>query len=425
MMSGRKTMTWRITAVVMLAVAVSHPVQAETSGPLELETAIHLALESHPSIKSVEAEVLASQAKPGQVAAWDDPVLSLMTGIPFETPQDPPLLEAKVTQKLPLSPFYSFKKDAAEAQAEAMATKIPTAQLDVALAVALAYYDVVFLEELRTVVENELELSGNIVEAAALRFASLSGNQADVIRAQISHDEVATALEVLDLDIRAARDTLVLLMGDDRDPQGFDVTIPQYPAVSRSKEELIDLALAQRPELDFFDAKAVAYEKQEKVAKASFAPMLAVTAGYQYKSDTLAGLMGQDAFALGFALNIPIQIKKRKLAVDEAEALGVANEASKEAAILRIAERIVEIRNAIGSLEEKIALQEEKVIPAAGVALELTLAAYAAQNADITDVLTAFDKLLSADEKRSGLRGRYFATYAVLQREVGTFDEPL
>jgi len=425
MMHRRETMTWRSTAVALLAVAVSHPARAESEGPLELEAAIDLALESHPSIKSVEAEVLASQAKPGQVAAWDDPVLSLMTGIPFETPQDPPLLEVKVTQKLPLSPFYSLKKDAAEAQAEAMATKIPTARLDVALAVALAYYDIVFLEELRTVVENELELSGNIVEAAALRFASLSGNQADVIRAQISHDEVATALEVLDLDIRAARDTLVLLVGDDRDPQGFDVATPKYPAVSGSKEELIDLALAQRPELDFFDAKAVVYEKQEKVAKASFAPMLAVTAGYQYKSDTLAGLMGQDAFALGFALNIPIQIKKRKLAVDEAEALGVANEASKEASILKIAERIVEIRNAIGSLEKKIALQEEKVIPEASVALELTLAAYAAQSADITDVLTAFDKLLSADEKRTRLRGRYFATYAVLQREVGTFDEPL
>jgi outer membrane protein TolC len=413
----------------MLAWALTLFVPARTQGEevalMTLDEAVAAAVGSHPSIQVVKAEVDAAQTKPDQVVTLSDPVFSLMTGIPFATPADPPIIEMKITQSFPLSPITTYQKQAAAAQAQAMATKIPAAQLDVALAVVLAYYEVVFLEELRAVVAEQLKLAGNIVDAVVLRFASQAGNQADIVRAQISRDEISTSLDVLDLEIQGARQVLVLLMGDGREPTGFTVSAPEYPAVTLGTEELIALAIAQRPELDYFDAKALELENKQKVAKAGLAPSLAFTAGYQYKSNTLVGLMGQDAFALGFAINVPFQIKKQKSAVDEAKALGVANEASKDAVALKIAQRIVELRTALGTLDKKIALQDEKIIPEANLALELTLAAYSVQAAGITDVLTAFEKLLSADEKRSRLRGVYFATCAALQREVGTFDEPL
>ncbi|MFH1436064.1 MAG: TolC family protein [Pseudomonadota bacterium] len=412
-------------ALGLLLLAITLPARGKEKAALKLEEAITIAVQAHPSVIGAKAALMAAKAKPGQVSAWDDPVFTLMTGIPFNTPLDPPLMDMKITQKFPLSPVYSYKKQAALAQAEAASTKIPAAQLDVSMAVALAYYEIVFLEELRDVVEKELELAANIVEATALRFSSLSGNQADIIRAQISRDEIETSLEVVKLDIRAARQVLVLLLRDERDPDSFSVLTPGYPAVTLGMDELTRLAVAQRPELAYFDSKAVEYAKQEKAAKAGYAPQLAVSAGYQYKSDTLAGLMGQDAFALGFAINLPIQAKKHKSAVEESKALGIANEASKSGAILTIEMRLVEIRFALKSMEEKIALQEDKVIPKARAALDLTLAAYAAQNAGITDVLTAFEKFLAADRKRSMLRGMYFASYALLQREIGTFSKPL
>jgi len=412
-------------ALAVLAVTVSQPARGESANSLGLDAAIVIAQASHPSVDAAQAAAAAASAKPGQVSSWDDPVFSFMTGIPFKSPTDPPLVELKITQKFPLSAIYSQKAEAAEASAEAFGTKVPSAELDVALEVMLAYYRIAFLEEERKVVEKQLELAGSVVEAATLRFASLAGNQADIIRARIAQQEMETALEVIDLDVRTAREVLVLLMGDGRDPEGFDVSTPPYPSVKQDAEKLISLAVSLRPELAYFDAKAVELAAQEKAAKSSYAPFLSISAGYQYKSNSLAGLMGEDALALGFAINLPVMVGKSKGAVDEAGALAAANEARKRAAVLSITLKVVELRSALAILVERISLQEDKVIPEAGLALELTLAAYTAQKADITDVLTALDKLLTADRKRSRLRGNYFAAAALLQRQVGSFEESL
>jgi outer membrane protein TolC len=409
-----------VLLVIVLAATASRPARGQEA--LALDEAIHLAVQSHPSIASAQAEAIAAKAKPGQVSSWDDPVLSFMTGIPLKSPADPPLVEMKLTQTFPLSAVYGHKAGAAEAMADAFVTKVPQAELDVALEVALAYYRVVFLEEERAVVEKQLELAGSVVEAATLRFASLSGDQADVIRARIAYEETETDLEVIEIDLRAAREVLVLLLGDGRDPESFAVSAPAYPSVTQDAETLTAQALTLRPELAYLDAKAVALDAQEKAAKSSYAPFLSVSAGYQYKSNTLAGLMGEDAIALGLAINLPFMVGKRKGAVDEAGALAQANDAEKQAAVLAIARQILELRSALSALEERIALQDEKVIPEAGLALDLTLAAYAAQKSDITDVLSALEKLLVAERKRSRLRGEYFTIAALLQRQVGTFE---
>ena len=424
--TGKSTEATVIIGLTVALVVTSG--RATRAGPderLGLEEALDLALETHPAIAGVEADALASASLPAQVSSWDDPVFSFMTGIPLQSPTDLPLVEMKLTQKFPLSAVYGHQAAAAEANADAFATKIPEAELDVALDVALAYYRIVFLEEERAVVERQLELAGLVVEAATQRFASLSGNQADIIRARIAYEEMETELEVIEIGVRTAREVLVLLLGDGRAPESFSVDMPAYPSVTKDAATLIALALTLRPELAYFDAKAVALDAQKKAAKSSYAPYLSFSAGYQHKSSTLAGLMGEDAIAIGFAINLPIMVGKCKGAVDEAGALAQANDAKKQEAVLSISRKIVELRSGLASLEERVSLQEQKVIPEAGLALELTLAAYTAQKTDITGVLTALSTLLVADRMRSRLRGRYFAVAALLHRQVGTFEEPI
>jgi outer membrane protein TolC len=348
------------------------------------------------------------------------------TAIPFASPHDPPLVQVSVSQKLPLSAVFSHKKDAAQAVAAAWATEVPASELDVKRAVTAAYYDLVHLEELRGVLVEQHELSEGILDAASLRYASLAGDQADVLRAGIALAEAETALEVVDLEIAAAREVLVLIMGDGRDPQGFTVVAPDFPLVTSGRGELVELALENRPELGFYDAQAVALEAKKKVAKSGNAPWLTVTAGYQYRSDTLAGLMGQDAFALGFGLSIPLlQIAKNEAAVDEVEALMVANDAQKADLALSIAEQVILLTRELEAIEAGIALDEQKVIPEARAALSLTMSAYTAQEASITEVLTAFEKLLDAEHRLTVKRGRYMTVFAGLQRACGTFEVPL
>lgn len=392
---------------------------------LDLVEAIRTAAETHPALEAAEAQALASAAVPEQVASWEDPVVSVAAGIPFKSPGDPPLVEAKVSQTLPLSPVHAHKKKAAEAQAGAMGIQVAVSELDVALAVATTYYEIVFLEELREVAGRQLELAGSIVEAATLRFSSLAGNQADVVRARIAYEEIETEIAVMDIDIATARQTLVLLLGDGRDPDGFSVSPPGHPLVTKSAGELASLAIENRPELDFLDAKSSQHAAELKVAKAGWAPKLVLTAGYQYKSNSLEGLMGQDAFAVGAAVNIPLMVGKHKGAQDEAAALLMASESSKKEAVLLIESRTLKLRSLLSGLEKKIDLQEQKVIPESRLALDLTLAAYAAQGAGITDVLSALEKLLVAERRRTELRGTYLSTFALLMREVGSFEAEL
>lgn len=416
-----------LAGALMLAMPLTAAAGDETQLPLlSLQEAMEAALAHHPGPAAATAQVAAMQTKGEQVSAWHDPGISLMTGIPFTTPGDPPLVEVKVSQTFPLSPILSHKKKEAEALATATSTMVPASELDVRLAVARVYYELVFLQELRDVTLKQRDVAEGIVEAATLRYASLAGNQADVLRAKISLDQVETTVEVLDLGIASAREVLVLLMGDDTQPDDFSVQTPAESLPHLAEDELVELALENRPELGYFDAKAVALEAKKKVAKNASAPWLTVTAGYQYKSDTLVGLMGQDAFVLGVGLNIPVsQIKKNKAAADEADALLLYNAAQKDELALHIAKQVViQIKN-LEALGKKIELQENKVIPEAGVALELTLSAYTVQKASITDVLSAFEKLLDARYQRSALRGEFFASFADLQRIVGTFEVPV
>jgi len=406
--------------------AAQEPPPEDERRILTLEGAIESAVSTHPSIASVEASVAAAGTLPAQVAAWSDPKIAVGGAIPFGSPSDPPRIGISLSQKFPLSPVYAHKAEAAGAQAEALATEIPERELDVALAVSSVYWRVVFLEELRDVLERQLELAESVVEAATLRSGVSQGKQADVIRAAIFRDELETEIEVLDIEIRAARELLVLLVGGDLDPGAFYVESPGYPAVTSDAGALATLAAGMRPSLEAYAAQSEAIDAQHAAAKAALAPWLVLEAGYVYNSDTMPGVMGEDAFSFGVGLTVPIAgAKAAKAGMDEAEALAVENASAEEAALLSLTGDIITLVARIDGIEARIAFQDEDVLPKATMAFDLTLADYAAQSASITDVLSALDRLLRAERDRTLLMMDYFEAVALLRRTVGSFEAPL
>jgi len=203
----KKTIGAMLLASVLL---LPWPAVSQSSGEKEsvLSALIREALENSPRIEAALNQSLAAERKISQAGALPDPQVTLgLMNLPvnsFAFDQEP--MTGKLIGVMQMFPFPGKQALATGmARNEASAVKQMEEEIrgQVVQAVSRIYYDIFAVDRARETAEKNRELMRQFVRIAETRYATGSGLQQDVLRAQVEMSRLEDSLLMWDQKRRA------------------------------------------------------------------------------------------------------------------------------------------------------------------------------------------------------------------------------
>ncbi|MFC3099727.1 TolC family protein [Altererythrobacter lauratis] len=406
----------RTAVLVAGALIIARPAVAQTIAehPLGLSEALRIAASERPELVAAEAQIRASAQRPAIVGALDDPMVSAsidhkpfgMSGMDWSV---------TVEQRFPLGSLRRNRRQSALAEIERFRAEADDRELAVALETISAF---VMLQQRRRsadVLRERLELARAIVAAANARYSGGTGEQADVLRAEVEVSRLEAQLQASSGQVRAAEAMLNASLG-----RQVDSAVPALrpPVLDRPVPTLaaIQARLPSLPRLAAGRAEIARAEADVRVMRNMSTPMLTVRTGPAYTMSEGYGAMAM------VGVSVPIWGSRLRAGVREAEEMRRMAEADLQA-MTRMAEG--EAAQALNELEAVSALQRslrDEIIPRARFAIEPALAGYAAGRLPLVSVVEALQTLWSVEMELIEADMQVGLAWARLGRAIGSFE---
>jgi len=340
-----------------------------------------------------------------------------------------PIIQPQLTLQYLLFDFARGPRvDAAVAEKIAAGANFVAANQDVAFRVATAYYKLLTAQERLTATRETLKTAQTTQDAAESQLVNGRSTVPDVDNAKAETAQAAFDMESADGDEKIARVSLAEEVGAEPSP---DVTIdtltnaPLPETLTVSIEELIDRAVANRPDLAAQAAEIRAADDQIRAAKAAYLPRVA-----------LSGAGGQTAIwpttdygQLGFAnettwsatIGLQWQVfdggaRRNELAAAQSKKREAQDELTEkhDAATRQVWSAYIAFRTALKKQQAAISLLE-----AANESYGASLEAYKYGVKNLIDVVTAERQLAQARLSGVSARSQLFLEAVDLEFTTG------
>lgn len=311
---------------------------------VSLKEAIEIALQESPILRGAVAELKVKEARWQMARSEKRPQLSLntftSTGTESAILTSPPEVMPPAVMFLPRRSFLDINTmfmfplftggrlegliRSAESERNAWAFQIETAKLDVALEVSVAYWRVLFAQELvkaaeaytrsieeRVRVDREALKVGRIPELWVLRSeAELANAKQMLANAQREHKVALIELKTV-MGIHPDSEITLSDKLSENELKAVDLV---------DREKLLSEALAKRPEMKAALHQLEAQSNIVKAVKALYSPQVSLMAMADYM--TGRGMSGVGGYLLGISFGLPIlDGGRRKAMVNEAQAM--------------------------------------------------------------------------------------------------------
>ena len=219
---------------------------------LERGALVQTVLERNPSLEAARQAWRAASARPAQVGALEDPMLSYgIAPLSIGSSDVNFGQEIRVEQPIPFPGRRSLRRGQAEAEAEAALSDYHTALLELATTAALLFEDYRLVHRAIEINQEHLRLLRDFQEIAAARYAAGLASQQDPIQAEVEGAEILQR----EVELEAERQGLMTRINAllHRDP-GLPLPPPESGAAApqpapSSPEALEEAAIAARPEM--------------------------------------------------------------------------------------------------------------------------------------------------------------------------------
>jgi outer membrane protein len=193
-----------------------------------------------------------------------------------------PIVEPELTLQYLLFDFgqRSARIDAATAEKIAAGAKLVQANQDVAFRVATAYYKLLTAQERLLATRETLKTAETTQDAAEQQLANGRSTLPDVYNARAETAQAAFDMESADGDENISRVNLAEEVGAEPSPEvNIDAMInaPLPTSLTTSIDELIDRAVANRPDLAAQAAEIRATGDRIRVARAEYRPRITIS----------------------------------------------------------------------------------------------------------------------------------------------------
>jgi outer membrane protein TolC len=386
-----------------------------------LEAYIALAMESSPGLGAALARQEAAAALIGRVGALPDPVVSY--GHYFdevETRVGPQVYRLGVRQRLPWFGKLSLAEDAARERAAAQTERVRAVRLDVVVSVTQAYADFAYLTEAIAITEERASLLRTLDEVVRAAYSSGSASYGDVMKSQIGLARVEDKLSSMRAGVAPASSRLAAAVG-----LRVDSELPVQEVMPSVEGDPVALDVAafelQSPDLLALRHETEAARFEQRLARRGPLPDLTLGVDYIATDDALMPVedSGKDPLVGVASISVPLWFGKHVAAARQA---GAAVSASERATEQRALELVAELRALEFELDDalrKVALYEDRLVPAAEQAVSSTEASYRAGTADFDALVTAHESALEFELALARARADALIAKAKLARLTG------
>lgn len=386
--------------------------QIALPAPVRVDDVIQLARTRRAELVAARARASAAAERPAVVSALDDPqILSSLDHVPFMGGG----VDASfaIEQSFPLSGIRGHRRRVADADAQRAVAEIDRVGLDVELDAAAAFWMLAETRDSAAILDEQHALADQMVRAATTRYATNTGAQADVLRAQLEVARLDGERRALAAESRAAEAMLnaSLARATDAPIPPLDTTVPgDGPPLAA---QLASSAIDARPELRAGRAEIARSEAEVSVMESMSTPMAMVRTGPSYTMADGAGWM------VMVGITVPLWRDKLRAGVAEARAMSDMARAELEAMRRMVRGQAAASRERVIAARERYLALHDSIVPRAREAIASTLAAYAANQAPLVSTLEAAQALWSAERDLVMARTALGRAWAQLRRATG------
>lgn len=405
--------------------AVPPPAEAPFEGAAVLERSalVEEVLRRNPTIAAARYAWRAALARYPQETALEDPMFSYGLGPRTFTSDEAPQVGQRfeLSQAFPFPGKRALRGTAALAEAEAAAHDYQAVRLRLAAMASALYDDYWLVTQAARINGEHLALVRELREVATARYESGSAEQQDPLRAEVEETDLLHQEVSLASARRITEQQLALLL---HAPGGSPLPPPPdelVPVTVADPGAGTGPAPAERPELQAADARVRAREAGADLAQLAYFPDFRVLAVYDRFWEA-----GDMQPMVGFELNLPFQLARRRAALEQARAELGAARSERERMQDEIATEVATARERLAEARHLLELVRDRMLPAARDQLGAARAGYEAGRVDFADVIEAERALrkgtLASDEALAETSRRAAELAAALGRTPG--EEP-
>jgi cobalt-zinc-cadmium efflux system outer membrane protein len=307
--------------LILAAVLSALPLfsQGDSQGRPVLADLIQEALANNPKLEAAVQRTLAAEKTIPQAGALPDPQLTLgLMNLPvnsFAFDQEP--MTGKLISVMQMFPFPGKQALAADmAEDEAAAVRLQQAEIrnQVVQMVKRAYYDLYAFDRAAETIEKNKALMEQLVRAAEVKYATGSGLQQDVLRAQVELSKLEDDLIMWRQKRLAAAAKLNALLNRPADAPFAatprELALPESPPPLFSPSQIEE----RRPLLQAWRQKLNKAGAAVKLARRDLWPNFTLGASYSQRDDLSTGTIMHDFFSATISLNIPLYSGRKQSA---------------------------------------------------------------------------------------------------------------
>ena len=214
----------RVLNAALLACTLVLPASAQTSERLVLSDVIAEVRDHNPEIRAARDRVSAAKARPAQVSAYDDPMVSYEA---WNAPEPFRIDHAdnnifRLSQKIPFPGKRSLAGTMAARDADVAEQNLRSVELDAVAAATKAYYDLWMVHQNILIYSRDKDLVERFAKIAEQKYAVGRASEPDVLRAQVELTRLINRVTTETLAADDARAALnALLSHADDEPLGL------------------------------------------------------------------------------------------------------------------------------------------------------------------------------------------------------------
>ena len=416
--------------ILLLLGVVSADNHQELSKKQNLSDLVQEALENNPRLEAAVQKVLSAERVVPQAGSLPDPKVTLgLMNLPvnsFAFNQEPMTgKQISIMQMFPFPGKLSLSTEMAEFEAAAVQYQQHEVRNHIVLMVKQTYYDLYAVDRALETVQKNKDLMEQMVQVAETKYATGSGLQQDVLRAQVELSKLEDDLIMWQKKRLAVVAKLNAILnrpaGTSISTTSSDLELLENEHLTNSPQDIE----RQRPLILAWKEKLGKSDTAIKLARKAVWPNIAVGIGYSQRDDLKSGAKMHDFFSLSVSLDIPLFYKRKQgqkiaqkrldfeaLQADYRNVLnGVLAEAESQKAELE-------------SNRKRVELYEGGILLQAGQSLESAQAGYQVGKADFLNVVDNWMRLLSYELQYHFAMSGYHKALAgydfVVGKEVST-----
>ncbi len=333
------------------------------------------AIEHHPQIQQLEAQVAAETQNFRIQTGYPDPMINLTYfPEPIETRLGPQDYNIVLSQPIPFPGKLSKKGEVVRQKIVVAKHRLEQAARDVTTQVVKAVAELQYIREAQVIAQENMALIDALTLEAEQMYVSDQGQLLDMMRAGSQKGQLQYDLVLLE---ERERDQVIelntLMNRDPMDPIGRLAGLAVKP-LALSRDEIFDLALNNSDAVKISQARVDQARTEKELAQYAFKPDFRVGLFYAGIGDSEFNVKdsGKDALGVQFGFNIPLWSGKNRakgnLALQKERAAG----AEKVRIRNRVVSQISNLHFKLDNASRLMTLYGNSLIPQALNTLTLT-----------------------------------------------------